>query len=180
MPASRVPQPSRDRMVPVPGHPLVVGVVPGQSDLIVQTAAAWSAALGGVPLVCAYADPTRVVVEERPDGAVRHTGLDPDQIDDSWVERSDDLRDHLGHLLGGHPAPWEFHYLAGRADRALTHLARAVDASAIIVGAKHPSSAERFREFLNGSVSVRLSRHQHRPVIIVPVEVVDWKAPTPW
>ena len=31
--------------------------------------------------------------------------------------------------LAGHDLDWEFRYLAGRPDRALTHLARAVDAS---------------------------------------------------
>lgn len=176
----QVPQPSPERMVPVPGHPLVVGVVPGQSDLVALTAAAWAAALGGVRLVFAYVDPTRIVEEEHPDGTVRHAGLDPDQIDDSWSERDAQIREHLAAALADHPGPWDFHYLAGRADRALTHLARAVDASAIVVGATHPTAAERFRDFLDGSVAVRLSRHQHRPVITVPVEVVDWKATAPW
>jgi hypothetical protein len=23
-------------------------------------------------------------------------------------------------------------------------------------------------------------RHQHRPVLVVPVAIVDWKAPAPW
>lgn len=32
------------------------------------------------------------------------------------------------------------------------------------------------REFLDGSVAARLSHHQHRPVIVVAVSVVDWKA----
>ena len=35
------PQPAPERMVPVPGHPLVVGVVPGQSGLVALTAAAF-------------------------------------------------------------------------------------------------------------------------------------------
>lgn len=167
-------------MVPVPGHPLVVGVVPGQSELVALTAAAWSEALGGVPLYFGYCDPSRIVDAEYADGTVRHSGLDPDQIDDSWQEREREIRAYLGGLLVNHQGPWEFRYLAGRADRALTHLARAVDASAIVVGAKHPSKGERFREFLAGSVALRLSRHQHRPVMVVPLAVVDWKAPMPW
>ena len=48
------------------------------------------------------------------------------------------------------------------------------------VGARRPSSTERVREFLAGSVALHLTRHQHRPVIVVPVAVVDWKAPAPW
>lgn len=180
MPFGRVPQPSPERMVPVPGHPLVVGVVPGQPELVALTAMAWSRALGGVPLYFAYSDPSRVLDEEYADGTVRHSGFDPDQVDDSWRERERDIRTYLGGLLAQHDGPWEFRFLAGRADRALTHLARAVEASAIVVGAKNPSAGERFREFLAGSVAVRLSRHQHRPVIVVPLAVVDWKAPTQW
>lgn len=167
-------------MVPVPGHPLVVGVVPGQSDLVPLTAAAWADALGGVPMLFGYADPSRVVDQEYADGTVRHSAMDPDGTDDSWEQRDVVLRDQLAGVLAGHRGPWEFRYLAGRADRALTHLARAVDASAIVVGAKNPTSAERLREFLAGSVAVRLSRHQHRPVLVVPLAVVDWKAPTRW
>ena len=59
-----VPQPSPQRMVPIPGSPLVVGVVPGQSELVTATAAAWADALGGVPLHFAYVDATRIVDEE--------------------------------------------------------------------------------------------------------------------
>lgn len=175
-----VPQPSPQRMVPVPGHPLVVGVVPGQPELVALTASAWADALGGVPLYFGYADPARIVEDELEDGTVRHSDLDPDLADDSWQQRERDIRAFLTGALAGHRGPWEFRYLAGRADRALTHLARAVDASAIVVGAKRPSSTERLREFLAGSVAVRLSRHQHRPVLIVPLAVVDWKAPTSW
>lgn len=175
-----VPQPSVERMVPVPAHPLVVGVVPGQDALVALTAATWARALGGVPLYFAYADPERVVDAEFPDGTVRHSDLDPDRVDDSWEVREQRIRDFLARTLTEHSGPWYFRYLAGRPDRALTHLARAVDASAIVVGARHPSGAERLREFLAESVALGLSRHQHRPVMIVPVAVVDWKAPTPW
>ena len=72
----------------------------------------------------------------------------------------------------------EFRYLAGRADRALTHLARAVDASAFVVGAH--TGGRRARDFLEESLSVRLAHHQHRPVLTVPLEVVDWRGRLPW
>ena len=175
-----VPQPSPERIVPVPGHPLVVGVVPGQAELVVLTAAAWADALGDVPLYFAYVDQSRIVEEESPDGTVRHADLDPDRADDSWEQTEERIRGFLARTLANHRGPWEFRYLAGRPDRAITHLARAVDASAIIVGARHPSGTERVREFLAESVALHLSRHQHRPVIIVPVAIVDWKAPAPW
>ncbi len=180
MPLRHVPQPSPDRMVPIPGHPLVVGVVPGQSELVALTAAAWARALGNVSLYFGYVDHTRIVDEEYPDGRVRHSDLDPDLADDSWQDTERRITSFLAEVLADHPGTWEFRYLAGRPDRALTHLARAVDASAIVVGARHPASAERLRELLAGSVALQLSRHQHRPVMIVPLAVVDWKAPAPW
>jgi nucleotide-binding universal stress UspA family protein len=167
-------------MVPIPGHPLVVGIAPGQSELVAVTAAAWAEALGGVPLHFAYVDATRIVDQEYADGTVRHSSLDPDLADDSWTRVEQELREHLIVLLADHKGPWDFRYLAGRPDRALTHLARAVEASAFIVGARRPSSTERVREFLSGSLALHLTRHQHRPVLVVPVAVVDWKAAAPW
>ena len=102
----RVPQPSAGRMVPVPGHPLVVAVVPGQSELVALTAAAWSDALGGVPLYFGYVDESRIVDEEFPDGSVRHTDLDPDQADDDWEERERAIRAFLTETLADHAGPW--------------------------------------------------------------------------
>ena len=75
---------------------------------------------------------------------------------------------------------WEFRYLAGRADRALTHLARAVDAAVIVVGTRRPGGGGRMHELLQGSVGAHLAHHQHRPVLVVPTEVVDWKTPLQW
>ena len=154
-----------------------MGAVPWLSGV---APAAGAAALGGGPLHFGYADPGRVVDEEDADGTVRHSDLDPDRADDSWQQREREIRDFLAGVLADHPGPWEFRYLAGRADRALTHLARAVDASAIVVGGNRDSSAERVRELLAGSVGLNLARHQHRPVIVVPLSVVDWKAAASW
>lgn len=174
-PGSGVPQPSVDRLVPAAGHPLVVGIEPGTSELVVHTALAWARAVG-VGLYFAFADPARVVVEEHPDGAVTHTGIDPDVPGDSWHERDEQLRELLTRLCAGSGVSWQFRYLAGRCDRALTHLARAVDASAIVVGAKSRGRRDPLG-FLRSSVGAQLAHHQHRPVLMVPVAVVDWKEP---
>lgn len=164
----QVPQPGIDRIVEVPGHPLVVGIGPRRAELVAHTAAAWARA-SGAPLYFAYADASRVPEEEFADGTVRHVGVDPD-ADDDWQRTEAELRAWLSSL--NLPVTWEFRYLAGRADRALTHLARAVDACAIVVGARRPHSS---RFGLNRSVGQSLARHQHRPVLAVPLEVVDWK-----
>ena len=175
-----VPQPSTSRMVPVAGHPLVVGIVPGQPELVALTAAEWARSAGASSLYFAYADASRYVREEHPDGSVWHEDIDPDSADpDQWRERQREIEAFLGEVLAGSDIPWHLRYLAGRADRALTHLARAVDAAGFVVGTRAPGAGARMREALGGSVAVRLTHHQHRPVLVVPLQVVDWKA-HPW
>lgn len=176
-----VPQPAVSRMVDMAGHPAVVGVVPGQSDLVALTAVSWARAVSAPVLYFAYADTSRYVVEEYRDGSVRHAPIDPDTADDRWQEVYAGLREQLSALLDEVGVRWHLMYLAGRPDRALTHLARAVDAAVLIVGTRAPGGAARMREFFEGSVAVHLAHHQHRPVLTVPLSVVDWKEMTaPW
>ncbi|PJI84813.1 universal stress protein [Luteimicrobium subarcticum] len=173
-----VPQPSVERMVPFAGHPVVVGVMPGQPELVVLTALQWARAAGGLELHLAYADPGRFVVDEQPDGSVRHAALDPDGADDAWQRTRSELHDHLGAVLAGADpdgeVAWRLHYLAGRPDRALTHLARALDAALIVVGTRNPGRGHTLHKLLEGSVARHLTHHQHRPVLTVPLSVVDW------
>ncbi|MCL3861120.1 universal stress protein [Actinotalea sp. K2] len=178
MTGQSVPQPSTDRIVDPRNHPLVVGLVPGQPELVLRTAARWSRTLGAA-LYCAYADPSRFTVEEFDDGTVRHAPVDPDSVEDSWKARERDIEDFVATVLRDEGVEWHTRYLAGRPDRALTHLARAVDASAFVVGTRAPGVGARVRELVEGSVAVHLSHHQHRPVLVVPLEVVDWKV-TVW
>lgn len=186
MAASSVPQPSPSRIVDFSGHAVVVGVVPGQPELVALTAASLARATGAPTLYFAYVDPSRFVEEELPDGTVRHSAIDPDGADDSWHTTDRQLREFLGEVLGTGAAHgvgavrWEFRYLAGRPDRALTHLARAVDAAVMVVGTRAPGQGAHMRELLTGSIAVQLAHHQHRPVLTVPLSVVDWKADAPW
>ena len=174
------PQPHPNRMVPFGGHPLVVGVVPGQPELVALTAVSLSRALGPVPLYFAYVDVTRRVEEEFPDGTVRHGDLDPDLADDSWQDRQTRIERFLDTVMADTGVDWQFRYLAGRPDRALTHLARAIDAAGYVIGTRAPGAEARVREWVEGSVAASLSHHQHRPVIVVPLSVVDWAVPAPW
>lgn len=172
-----VPQPHPSRLTPFAGHPIVVGVVPGQPDLVVLTAAALAAA-SGATVYFAYVDPRRVVDRELADGSVLHSDLDPDLSDDEeWRRRQAELEEAITASLAGQSASWEFRYLAGRPDRALTHLARAVDAAVIVVGTHADGGGRRVHHFLAGSVGSHLAHHQHRPVLVVPLSVVDWKTP---
>lgn len=176
-----VPQPAVDRMVDFRGHPIVVGVVPGQPELVALTAQSLGRAIGAPALHFAYVDTSRYVVEEHEGGDVTHAPLDPDTADDTWQLTHDELEQHIGRTLGATSLPWRLRYLAGRPDRALTHLSRAVDAAAIVVGTRSPGPAARLRTLLDGSVAVHLSHHQHRPVLTVPLSVVDWREiSAPW
>lgn len=173
--AKKPPQPGVDRITPFAGHPIVVGVEPPLAELVPLTAASLAVAMSAPRMLLAYADPARYVVEEYPDGTIRHAGVDPDALDDSWKRVDADLRTRLAALLDDVPVPWEFRFLAGRPDRALTHLARAVHAAAIVVGTRAPGAGAHLHELLAGSVAMHLAHHQHRPVITVPLTVVDWK-----
>lgn len=178
-PTRETPQPHPSRLTPFAGHPVVSGIVPGQPELVTLTAASWAAALG-VDLYVGYVDPSRITVEEYPDGTVRHSGMSVDVVDDSWRGRSDQIQTFLGEVLADSGVTWHFRYLAGRPDRSLTHLARAVDASALVVGTHSPGISARWHDFVDGSMAARLAHHQHRPVLVVPLQVVDWHAATPW
>ena len=175
-----VPQPHPSRITEFAGHPGVVGIVPGQPELVALTAATWAKGQAGSRLVFAYADPTRHVVAEHPDGSVTHVEFDPDSVDESWREEQAYIESFLHAIVDPLGVPWEFRYLAGRPDRALTHLARAVDAAVIIVGTRAPGMRENLRQFVDGSLAVHLTHHQHRPVLVVPLSVVDWREKIGW
>lgn len=173
------PQPHPDRLTDFAGHPLVVGVTPDQPPLVALTAASLARATGAPALYFAYVDASRYTVEESPDGSVRHLPIDPDLADDVWPDRAKRLTAQVATAMHGQDVPWHFRYLAGRTDRALTHLARAVDAAAYVLGT-HTSAHRHVREFLHHSIGVQLAHRQHRPVLTVPLQVVDWKGRAPW
>ncbi len=175
----QAPQPGPERMTPFGGGALVVGVRPGSDPLVVLTAAALARATGG-ELFFAYVDEQRYTERELPDGTVQHSDINPDAADDSWHLVEARLKAELAGLVADSELRWQFRYLAGRPDRALTHLARAVDAAVIVVGNRAPERGAKVREFLDGALALKLAQHQHRPVLAVPLSVVDWKAPMPW
>ena len=116
---------------------------------------------------------------EFPDGTVRHLPINPDAAGDAWAETERALRAEAEATMAGQGVEWHVRYLAGRVDRALTHLARAVDAAAFVVGAR-VGRPRRLADFVDGALSMQLSHRQHRPVVVVPLEVVDWRGRAPW
>lgn len=172
------PQPHPSRITDFSGHPLVVAVMPDQPAIVALTAVNLARAIEAPALYFAYVDTSRYADEEYPDGTVRHLSIDPD-LDEDWPAREAELGRLVGEWMDGADFPWHFRYLAGRADRALTHLARAVDAAAFVVGT-HVGHHHRIADFVNGSLSMQLSHRQHRPVVVVPIRVVDWEGRVPW
>lgn len=173
------PQPHPSRITEFAGHPLVVAAVPDQSPVIALTAVSLAQATGAAGLYFAHVDTTRYTDVEHPDGTVRHLPIDPDLDDDTWREREAALVRAVGGWMAGQDVPWHVRYLAGRVDRALTHLARTVDAAAFVVGT-HVGRHHRIADFVSRSPSMQLAHRQHRPVLVVPVQVVDWEGRAPW
>jgi len=173
------PQPSPSRLTEFTAHPIVVGITPGQPELVALTAASLARATGA-ELYFGFVDTSRITEEEYPDGTVRHSELNPDVVDDTWLDTQDEIERFLTTVLADRGVTWHFRYLAGSPQRALTHLARAVDAAAIVVATRAPGAGAQLREYFSESVAVRLTHHQHRPVVVVPLSVVDWKAKAPW
>ena len=173
------PQPHPSRITDFAGHPLVVSVIPHQPAIVAATAVNLARATGAPALYFAYVDQSRYTDEEYPDGTVRHLSIDPDIDDEIWPRRKAELTALVAQWMQGEEIDWRFRYLAGRVDRALTHLARSVDAAAFVVGT-HVGRHHRLADFINGSTAMHLSHRQHRPVLVVPVKVVDWEGRAPW
>ncbi len=178
MTISDVPQPNPSRLTPFDGHPAVVAMTPSRHKLVILTAIAWAQA-SHTSLYFAYVDRTRVTTEEHPDGSVTHEEAVIDiKPDESWKDRLADCEAFLHEVVDPSGVDWQFRYLAGnRPDRALTHLARTVDAATIIVGTRTTEHRKRLRDYMERSLAFQLAHHQHRPVLAVPLSIVDWESP---
>ncbi|MBF4994888.1 universal stress protein [Arthrobacter gandavensis] len=150
-----------------PGHPVVVGVAPGQSPRVVREAARFAAQFGS-ELICACANPARFATGESPDGSVTSSPLDPDFADESEADFDPKLAEDLAVILSGRTIRWRTLAIPGEAATALGHLAETVDAAMIVVGARQRAMGGGIQELLSHSVAAKLARRQHRPVVVVP------------
>jgi len=148
--------------------PLVVGVLPGQSPEVLQTAASLAAKLTA-PLICAHVDEASYLVEWDPARSAHRLSLHPDTDNAEIRAVTQELRSSIGAACDALGIHWTLRTLAGDPARALGRLASEVGAAMIIVGTPEPGLGHRISAALNGSVAAWLSHHQDHPILIVPV-----------
>jgi nucleotide-binding universal stress UspA family protein len=156
-----------DAPLPIMG-PVLVGVIPGQRAAVVRRAAVIAAGLG-VDLVCVHVD-VSTYEEILPDGSRILLPIDSDG-DFSYVEKTaEEMQAYLSEALKDCQVVWSFRTMAGEPARALSDAADSIGASMIVVGTREPGVIRALEEVLVGSVAVHLAHHQHRPVLIVPLD----------
>ena len=148
--------------------PLMVGVIPGQSPEVLQTAASLAKSLSA-RLICAYVDEASYLVEWDPARSAHRLSLHPDADNAEIRAVAQELRNSIGSACGPLGTDWVLRTLAGDPARALGRLAAEVGAAMIVVGTPEPGLGHRISAALNGSVAAWLSHHQDRPILIVPV-----------
>jgi len=159
--------------------PVVVGVTSGQPDAVVLAASEFAAQFGA-ELICASVDPSRYVLEERPDGSITSASFDPDALETAEAEFDPGLREQIERVLHDRTVVWSTRALAGEPAKALGQLAGTVRAMMIIVGSREPTVRHTLRSFFIGSVAVRLAHGQQRPVVIIPLNPVPFGTELPW
>jgi nucleotide-binding universal stress UspA family protein len=147
---------------------VIVGIVSDQPAEVIATAADYAAHFDA-ELICAHVDDSRYTVETRTDGSVRSMPIDPDTTAEAATEFDPELHDRIAAALTGTNVEWSTRALAGSPAQELDRLAEEVDARMIIVGVRRAGIRGSLHEFFNGSVAIQLSRHQHRPLVVVPL-----------
>ena len=148
--------------------PLVVGVLPGQSPEVLQTAASLASKLAA-PLICAHVDEASYLVEWDPARSAHRLSLHPNTDNAEIRAVTQELRNSIGSACDALGIHWTLRTLAGDPARALGRLAAETGAAMIIVGTPEPGLGHRISAALNGSVAAWLSHHQGHPILIVPV-----------
>ena len=148
--------------------PLVVGVLPGQSPEVLQTAGPLANKLA-TELICAYVDEASYLVEWDPARSAHRLSLHPDTDNAEIRAVTQELRTSIGLSCDPLGIHWTLRTLAGDPARALGKLAAETGAAMIIVGTPEPGLGHRISAALNGSVAAWLSHHQDHPILIVPV-----------
>ena len=142
---------------------LVVGVIPNQPERVVIRACELALQLGTTEVHLAYVNPTLIDEDGNPEP------LDSDSMDASWHDESVSLKTHVMQVAQEHGIHALFHQLEGDPATQLARCAAHHDAVMIVVGTRERGALDVIKEWINGSVAVRLSHMQSIPVLMIPL-----------
>ncbi|WP_375388927.1 universal stress protein [uncultured Amnibacterium sp.] len=148
------------------GRSVVVGILPDQPLWVVQVAGEYAKAFDA-ELICVAADATRYAYQELPDGTLLTAPIDPDYAAVGPLFSEQRLKD-IDEVLAPLDVRWSMRELVGIAADALMEVAEDVGALMIVVGARPGGFRGALRRMVAGSVALRLSHRQYRPVVVVP------------
>src|SRR4051794_21957798 len=154
----------RDLVEPV----VVVGVLPDQPLWVIQVAGEFARTFRA-RLVCVTVDATRYVLQDLPDGTLISAPIDPDTGSEEPMFPPERLEE-IDALLEPMGVRWSMRELVGEAATSLMAVADEESALMIVVGTRQNGIGGAVRRFFSGSVAVRLSHRQYRPVVVVPIE----------
>ena len=157
---------------------IVVGVLPDQPLWVLQVAGEFARTFGA-RLVCATIDSSRFTFQELPDGTLLSVPMQPELLEPIEAfppERVAEMADLLD-PMGVH---WSTRQLVGEAATALSQIADEENALMLVVGTRHTGFGGALRKFFGGSVAVRLTHRQWRPVVVVPIEPTEPDQRLPW
>ncbi|MBA8795987.1 nucleotide-binding universal stress UspA family protein [Friedmanniella endophytica] len=170
----------------IPQPNVLVGVTPGQSEVVLREATLLADRLGAA-LVCAHVDASRYITDVLPDGSVLSVPLDPDLGDAESPQFDPELAEHVRDVVGREPAPAGrerqliFRALVGDPALALAQLGETAQSTYFVVGTRRSGLRAGMKEFFGGSVAVHLAHRQIRPVLVVPTAPVRQSDhPLPW
>lgn len=159
--------------------PVIVGVTSGQPDAVVLAASVFASHFGS-ELICASVDPSRLMLDELPDGTITSASYDPDSRELPTTMFDAGLLAQVERVLHGRTVSWSTRALAGETAEALGRLASTVHAAMIVVGTRESNLRHTLASFFTGSVAVRLAHGQHCPVVIIPLRPVPFSEQVPW
>ncbi|MFT8357005.1 MAG: universal stress protein [Bifidobacterium aquikefiri] len=142
---------------------IIVGVIPGQPDRVVEEACRMAASMAASTLHLVYVNST--LTEEN--GHMEP--LDSDSMSETWREDSSRLSEHVLRIARDAGIDAEYHLMAGDPVKELAKFAHSHDASMIVVGTRERGALAALQEWANGSVSLRLAHTQHIAILTVPL-----------
>jgi nucleotide-binding universal stress UspA family protein len=157
---------------------IVVGVLPDQPLWVVQVAGEFARTFHA-QLVCVSVDATRYVLQDLPDGTLISAPIDPESDADEPMFPPERLEEIDG-LLAPMGVQWSMRELVGEAATSLMAVADEENALMIVVGTRQNGFSGAVRRFFGGSVAVRLSHRQYRPVVVVPIAPTEDERRLPW